>query len=178
MAKNEGIEELPWSLDEIFGVLKLSSEARERATMVRGFLDDSIRMRPAFPRPDKSEVVATQVYSKYVTKKEKRLFLVRCGIEEYYYTLPDDMVVQMQEFHKKMLRVRAYMHADTQEELENLLPYDGCDEPEEPLMPPGEEPAESQQGEQKAVKWYEEPGYKMTSDEALLFADRVEEPVQ
>ena len=59
MAKNEDIEELPWSLDEIFGVLKLSSEARERATMVRGFLDDSIRMRPAFPRPEKREVIAT-----------------------------------------------------------------------------------------------------------------------
>ena len=125
-------------------MLKLSSEARERATMVRGFLDDSIRMRPAFPRPDKSEMIATQVYSKYVTKKEKRLFLVRCGIEEYYYTLPDDMVVQMQEFHKKMLRVRTYMQADTQEELENLLPYDGCDEPEEPIMPPGGAPEEPQ----------------------------------
>ena len=48
------------------------------------------------------------------------------------------MVVQMQEFHKKMLRVRTYMHAETQEELENLLPYDGCDELEESIMPPDE----------------------------------------
>ncbi len=92
MAKNEGIEELPWSLEDMFALIKLSSEARERATMVRGFIQDDLHMRPAFQRPEPRDRWAVRVYNKYVTSAEKRLFLVRCGIEEYYYTLPDGML--------------------------------------------------------------------------------------
>ena len=92
MAKNEGIEELPWSLEDMFAHIILSSEARERATMVRGFIQDDLQMRPAFPRPEPRDRWEARAYNKYVSSAEKRLFLVRCGIEEYYYTLPDCML--------------------------------------------------------------------------------------
>ena len=59
MSGDNDIEQVPWSYEDMFAVIGLSTDALERATMVRGFLDDSIRMRPAFPRPEKREVIAT-----------------------------------------------------------------------------------------------------------------------
>lgn len=77
-----------------------------------------------------------------------------------------------------MLRVRAHQHLDTLPVPEHLLPYDGHDEPEEPIIPPGAPPEKAEEEVKKEVMWWEVPGYELTSDEALLFGDRVEEPVQ
>ena len=92
MARNEAVENLPWNPEDMSALISLSEDAQERATMLRGFLQNSLHMRPAFPRPEPRDRWAVRAYNKYVTRAEKRLFLVRNGPEEYFYTLPDGML--------------------------------------------------------------------------------------
>ena len=142
--------------------------------MVRGILQNSLHMRPAFVRPGPRNIWAVRAYNKYVTPAEKRLFLVRCGVEEYYYTLPDGMLQQMMLFYQKMLRVRAQQHLNSLPVPEYILPYDGSDEPEEKIVHPAAVPEKVEAEEKNEVMWYEASNYELTSDEALLFGDRVE----
>ena len=81
--------------------------------MVRGFLGDSLHMRPAFFRPDPNEKWVVRAYNKWTTCAEKRLLVVSCGVDEYWYNIPDGMLRQMLLFHQNMLRVRAHRHLDT-----------------------------------------------------------------
>ena len=73
-----------------------------------------------------------------------------------------------------MLRVRVHQHLDTLPVPEYILPDDGHDEPEEPIIPPGEAPEKAEEEVKKEVMLWEDSNYEPTSDEVLLFGDRVE----
>ena len=131
MSSDNDIERVPWSYEDMFAVIGLSIDALERATMVRGFLGDSLSMRPAFSRPDARNKWAVKAYNKWTTCAEKRLFLVRCGGDEYWYNIPDGMLTQMLLFHQEMTRVRTHKHLDTLPVLDYILADDALPEQEE-----------------------------------------------
>ena len=178
MSSDEDIEQVPWSYEDMFAVIGLSTDAQERAIMVRGFLGDSLRMRPAFSRPESREKEAVMAYNKWTTRAEKRLFKVSCGVDEYYYTIPDGMFRQMLLFHQKMMRVRVHKHLDTLPVSDKILADDALPPLEEQII---EEPQPTEKIDPDVMKkTVGEPfaDYEMTSDEALLFGERVEKPVE
>ena len=97
----------------MFTVLSLSENTEQLANMVRGFLNDTIIINPLFPKPDINNKSEKKVYKKYVTREEKRTFVIRCGINEYFYRVPDNKFDEIYEFHKEMLRERAHKYLDT-----------------------------------------------------------------
>ena len=178
MSSEEDIEQVPWSYEDMFAVIGLSTDAQERATMVRGFLGDSLRMRPAFPRPEPREREAVRAYNKWTTRAEKRLFKVSCGVDEYYYTIPDGMLRQMLLFHQEMMRVRVHNHLDTLPVPDYILADDALPPLVEQIIEEPQPPEKVDQDAKEQTVGEPSTYYEMDSDEALLFGERVEKPVE
>ena len=146
--------------------------------MARGFITDTIIIGPAFPIPHRSERVAMQAYRKYVTRAEKKLYTVKCGSEEFIFTVPEGLSRQMLLFHQEMLRYRVHRALDA-------LPtstYLFCDDD----ASASSVPKTATFGDLDVVLAVDHNGEKVegftdmevTSDLLLLFGDRREEPVQ
>ena len=113
LSSDPDIEQVHWSLEDMFTILKLSENTEQRANMVRGFLDDTIIIKPLFERPDLTNKSEVKAYKKWITKEERKIIVVCCGINKYYYRVPDEMQNEIKLFYQEISRVRAHKHLDS-----------------------------------------------------------------
>ena len=175
MTSTDEIEELPWSLERMFSVLSLSDDVAQKAAMVWAFLYDTIRIRPVFPRPLPWETHYQLVYKKYVTRAEKKLYVVRCGKEEYSFQVPDEMLHDMKKFCEEMMRVRTYRVLDAAPQSEILSAVEAVEEEDQESVPQLHSDTERGSASQKYQKTCTPSDNEPTPSEMILFGKRQEE---